>query len=619
MNIHTPSALVRALFSLLLVFIVNPAFAGSNAKPVDVDTLFNCTWSVGPVTPVALLDCPVVSVGGNLYLFGGVQGGAITAASFKFDGTTWTPIAPLPTAVEFPSAVTDGTDCYILGGALTGTGTPQTTLYRYNVALNTYTTLAPFTVGTWNHASVYLSGKIYKWCGSGPGTNSSSTLEIYTIATNTWASGAAYPITESFVSGWTQGGFVYSAGGIDGATSLATAKTYRYDPVGNVWDDASIADLPATRWGAATAVYDTDAVLAGGYVAGVATANISPTVISWDQPSNTWQMVPDMAGAPPTTERSRFTAAVLNGSVYAVGGRSIASSAFAGTTSNQKLLCLNVPTNILTNGGSMIISAGGNGVLDPGETVTVAFGVQNSGGPGVVCTGALTTGTLNATGGVTNPSAPQIYGMLCSPPVPTFKNFTFTVAAMTPCGGTVTATLHMQDGATDYGNLTYAFVTGTSAVAFAQNFDGVVAPALPAGWTSTATGIGVAWVTSTTTPNSPPNAAFAPDPSNIGDSMLLSPSFAVPAGGATLSFKNHYITESTFDGVVLEFSIDGGATFNDITTGGNAFITGGYTGPISTSFASPIAGRQAWNGTNPGSPGTSRARSTCRQRPSGRT
>ena len=31
----------------------------------------------------------------------------------------------------------------------------------------------------------------------------------------------------------------------------------------------------------------------------------------------------------------------------------------------------------------MIISAGGNGVLDPGETVTVALGVQNAGGPGV--------------------------------------------------------------------------------------------------------------------------------------------------------------------------------------------------------------------------------------------
>ena len=54
--------------------------------------------------------------------------------------------------------------------------------------------------------------------------------------------------------------------------------------------------------------------------------------------------------------------------------------------------------------------------------------------------------------------------------------------------------------------------------------------------------------------------------------------------------------------MVLESSINGGGTWDDITTGGNAFITGGYTGPISTAFASPIAGRQAWNGTNPGNP-----------------
>ncbi len=175
MNKHKKLPLFWAAFSLLLLFTVVPA----TAKPVDVDTLFNCTWSIGTVTPAALLDCPVVSVGGNLYLFGGVQGGAISAASFKFDGTTWTPIAPLPTAVEFASAVTDGTNCYILGGALTGTGTPQTTLYRYNVALNTYTTLAPFTVGTWNQASVFLGGKIYKWCGTGPATASTNALEIY--------------------------------------------------------------------------------------------------------------------------------------------------------------------------------------------------------------------------------------------------------------------------------------------------------------------------------------------------------------------------------------------------------------------------------------------------------
>ena len=203
---------------------------------------------------------------------------------------------------------------------------------------------------------------------------------------------------------------------------------------------------------------------------------------------------------------------------------------------------------------------------------------------------------------MTNPSAPQNYGMVCSPPSPTARTFTFTVDPAVACGSTVTASLQLQDGATNYGTVTYTFVTGTLAVAFGENFDGVAAPALPAGWTSTASGIGVPWVTSTTNPASAPNDAFAPDPSNIADMFLVTPAFAVPAGGAKITFKINYITESTFDGVVLEFSTNGGSTWTDITDGGNAFISGGYTGPISTAFASPIAGRQAWNGTNPGSP-----------------
>jgi len=39
---------------------------------------------------------------------------------------------------------------------------------------------------------------------------------------------------------------------------LVNKKTYIYDPGANTWDDASIADLPCERWGAAGVVYGTD-------------------------------------------------------------------------------------------------------------------------------------------------------------------------------------------------------------------------------------------------------------------------------------------------------------------------------------------------------------------------
>lgn len=548
------------------------------------------------MVPAAVLDTGVVAVGGNLYSFAGVNSGAIAATSYKFNGTAWTTIAPLPVAVEFPGVATDGTDCYILGGALTGTGTPQTTLFRYNVASNTYTQLASFTTGTWNPAAQYLNGKIYKFAGTGPATDSTNVLEIYDVASNTWTTGAPYPLATSFLGSFARGGFVYGCGGINSPASTATAKTFRYDPATNTWDDAAIADMPDTRWGSASGLY-TDGIMAGGYVAGIATANISPTVISWDQASNTWQTDPPMIA-----ERARMGGAVLNGSFYVIGGRSLASSAFAGENSNQKLQCLNVPTNIISSGGRSIDAAGANGVLDPGETVTVSFGARNVGGPGVVCTTAGLTGTLQAGGGVTIPSGTQNYGALCSGNAAAYRSFTFTVDPALPCGSTVTASLHMMDGATDYGTLTYTFATGSIATSYSENFDGVTAPALPAGWVGTASGSGVAGMTDTVNSDTAPNAVALAEAATVGLSEVTSGSVAVTAG-AQLKFRLSYNNESTFDGLVLEIaipSVNGGA-FQDILAAGGSFASNGYNSTLSTGFANPLPGRMAWSGLSGGS------------------
>jgi hypothetical protein len=113
-------------------------------------------------------------------------------------------------------------------------------------------------------------------------------------------------------------------------------------------------------------------------------------------------------------------------------------------------------------------------------------------------------------------------------------------------------------------------------------------------------------VTSATNPSSAPNDAFAPDVSNIGNTTLDTPTINVPAAGGQLTFRNLFNMEASgvtptrgFDGMVLEISINGGA-FNDITTGGNAFIAGGYTRLIDSTFGSPIAGRNAWSGLSGG-------------------
>jgi len=145
-----------------------------------------------------------------------------------------------------------------------------------------------------------------------------------------------------------------------------------------------------------------------------------------------------------------------------------------------------------------------------------------------------------------------------------------------------------------------------------ENFDGVTAPALPAGWTATnASGDTDMWVTSTISPDTAPNDAFIPDQDGISDKYLDSRDIVVTSAAATLSFRNNYNTEYDpppaevfWDGYVLEVSspnINGGA-FTDVTDPavGGSIPTGGYTGEIDGTANNPLAGRMAWCGNSGG-------------------
>ena len=98
--------------------------------------------------------------------------------------------------------------------------------------------------------------------------------------------------------------------------------------------------------------------------------------------------------------------------------------------------------------------------------MTVSFCVQNTGSSNT----ANLVGTLQATGGVTGPSGPQNYGVVVAGGPPVCRNFTFT--ANGACGGTITASIQFQDGATNLGTVTYTFTLGILDVA-SENFDGV--------------------------------------------------------------------------------------------------------------------------------------------------
>ncbi|HYO64206.1 MAG TPA: proprotein convertase P-domain-containing protein [Pyrinomonadaceae bacterium] len=98
-----------------------------------------------------------------------------------------------------------------------------------------------------------------------------------------------------------------------------------------------------------------------------------------------------------------------------------------------------------------------NGAADPEETVTADFPVINTGD------GATTNlvATLQAGGGVVPVTTSQNYGAVNPLGGPVSRPFTFV--AQGSCGQLITATLQLQDGATNLGTISYTFRLGTTA------------------------------------------------------------------------------------------------------------------------------------------------------------
>lgn len=126
-------------------------------------------------------------------------------------------------------------------------------------------------------------------------------------------------------------------------------------------------------------------------------------------------------------------------------------------------------------------AAPANGAPDPEETVTVDLPVRNVGdGP----TTNLVA-TMLPTGGVAAPSGPQTYGVVQPTGAAAARPFTFV--ARGNCGANVTATLHLQDGATDLGNVTYTLRLGTTTTSTAT-FSNSAAISVPNGAPATTSG-----------------------------------------------------------------------------------------------------------------------------------
>ncbi len=195
-------------------------------------------------------------------------------------------------------------------------------------------------------------------------------------------------------------------------------------------------------------------VTAGGttYKGNVLSGGLSATGGSFDTKNNVENVYLPAGLTTGSTFVVKVTATALNGDGI-LGDADTTDQHFALVVQNA----VATPAAVLAGNGATITTEGcspGNGAVDPNETVTVNLALSNVGTAGT----SNVVATLLSSGGVTPSGAPQSYGALGVGGSPVTRAFTFTASGA--CGGIVTATLQLQDGATNLGTVNFSFTLG---------------------------------------------------------------------------------------------------------------------------------------------------------------
>ena len=241
----------------------------------------------------------------------------------------WTPVAPLPKARCYGTAVTVSNIIYTIGGLEDPLPYTGKLVEAYDPVANKWTSKAPLPEGRFNFGAAAYKGKIYTFGGADTKLKVVDTVDVYDISTDTWqAKIAKLPFPAAGMSAATYGDKIYLFGGCSKPqlfipSSNYYKNVYEFDPVKLTFTPK--ADMPIARNMSVVSVVNNKIVVIGGVESTGATmcASMSPS-------DNTWQTNADM---PEKCGGHGGTA--VGDNVYITGGHGEASVQVYSTITNQ--------------------------------------------------------------------------------------------------------------------------------------------------------------------------------------------------------------------------------------------------------------------------------------------
>jgi len=163
--------------------------------------------------------------------------------------------------------------------------------------------------------AVVLNGKIYAMGGEDValGGGQKDTVEVYDIAKDNWITDEVkpMPLPLDHAASTVYGGKIYVIGGFL-KDKVPTDKLFIYDPIKNEWNEGR--SLPSPIGGALNAEFINGTLyIVGGLNASEVPVNSN---YAYDPKTNTWT-----TKAPMPTARHHLATAVVDGKLYAMGGR----------------------------------------------------------------------------------------------------------------------------------------------------------------------------------------------------------------------------------------------------------------------------------------------------------
>jgi N-acetylneuraminic acid mutarotase len=304
--------LIMTAFITGCIIVTEPASAVSPNSWTEKTPMQVARSSLG----VAVVDGKIYAIGGTTYTAPSTGGAVSTNEMYDPETDTWVFKASMPTArAYFATAVFDD-KIYCIGGS---GGVNEV----YDPKTDTWENRTSMPTARWALQANVVNGKIYLIGGynfddSAFGGSRTSLNEIYDPATDTWTTGTPIPIATADYSSAVFDKKIYILGGL--SSSPRSNINQIYDPATDSWSQGALSPsgLRYCAAGATTGVNATKRIYVFGPTMNLWEGESTATVRIYNPATDRWT-----TGASMTTSRYSFGVAVVNDTLYTIGGYTV--------------------------------------------------------------------------------------------------------------------------------------------------------------------------------------------------------------------------------------------------------------------------------------------------------